>query len=189
MSNLTDISDVIIIGSGPAGLSAAIYVVRAGLSVTVIEKEFMGTGQIADSSKVDNYLGIPAISGYDLGEKIREHAENLEIEFLEEEAVAFEETKKGFLVILESGKTLEAKTVIYTAGTEHRKLNVPGSDTFENKGISYCASCDGAFYKEKDVVVIGGGNSALDDALLLSEICNKVYLVHRRDKFLSLIHI
>lgn len=176
-------TDVLIIGSGPAGMTAGIYIKRANLDVQIIEKEYEGTGQMAESSRIDNYPGFYGISGYDLGEKIREHAENLEIEFLEEEAVAFEETKKGFLVILESGKTLEAKTVIYTAGAEHRKLNVPGSDTFENKGISYCASCDGAFYKDKEAAVIGGGNSALDDALLLSDICKKVYLIHRRNEF------
>ena len=176
-------TDVLIIGSGPAGMTAGIYIKRANLDVQIIEKEYEGTGQMAESSRIDNYPGFYGISGYDLGEKIREHAENLEIEFLEEEAVAFEETKKGFLVILESGKTLEAKTVIYTAGASHRKLNVSGSEAFENKGISYCAACDGAFYKDKEAAVIGGGNSALDDALLLSDICKKVYLIHRRNEF------
>ena len=176
-------TDVLIIGSGPAGMTAGIYIKRANLDVQIIEKEYEGTGQMAESSRIDNYPGFYGISGYDLGEKIREHAENLEIEFLEEEAVAFEETKKGFLVILESGKTLEAKTVIYTAGASHRKLNVSGSEAFENKGISYCAACDGAFYKDKEAAVIGGGNRALDDALLLSDICKKVYLIHRRNEF------
>lgn len=176
-------TDVLIIGSGPAGMTAGIYIKRANLDVQIIEKEYEGTGQMAESSRIDNYPGFYGISGYDLGEKIREHAENLEIEFLEEEAVAFEETKKGFLVILESGKTLETKTVIYTAGASHRKLNVSGSEAFENKGISYCAACDGAFYKDKEAAVIGGGNSALDDALLLSDICKKVYLIHRRNEF------
>lgn len=176
-------TDVLIIGSGPAGMTAAIYAKRANLNVLIVEKEYEGTGQMAESSRIDNYPGFYGINGYELGEKIREHAESLEVEFLEDEATVFESNENGFLVTLESGTKLETKTVIYTAGASHRKLNVSGSEAFENKGISYCAACDGAFYKDKEAAVIGGGNSALDDALLLSDICKKVYLIHRRNEF------
>ena len=176
-------TDVLIIGSGPAGMTAAIYAKRASLNVLVLEKEYEGTGQMAESSRIDNYPGFYGVNGYELGEKIREHVEALGIEFLEGEAVAYEKKADHFLVTLESGEVLESKTIIYAAGAAHRKLNVPGSEQFENRGISYCASCDGAFYRDKDVAVIGGGNSALDDALLLSEGCKKVYLIHRRDEF------
>ncbi len=176
-------TDVLIIGSGPAGMTAAIYAKRANLNVLIVEKEYEGTGQMAESSRIDNYPGFYGINGYELGEKIREHAESLEVEFLEDEATAFESIENGFLVTLESGTKLETKTVIYTAGASHRKLNVSGSEAFENKGVSYCAACDGAFYKDKEAAVIGGGNSALDDALLLSDICKKVYLIHRRNEF------
>ena len=176
-------TDVLIIGSGPAGMTAAIYAKRANLNVLIAEKEYEGTGQMAESSRIDNYPGFYGINGYELGEKIREHAEALGIEFLEAEAVSIQKTAYGFDITMESGNVQNSKTVIYTAGAAHRKLAVPGSEKFENKGISYCASCDGAFYQGKDVAVIGGGNSALDDALLLSEICNKVYLIHRRAEF------
>lgn len=175
--------DVLIIGSGPAGLTAAIYAKRANLSVTVLEKEYEGTGQIAESGRVDNYPGYFGISGYELGENFRMHAEKLEIPMIEGEAVRYEKKETGFLVTLEDGSSMEAKTIIYAAGASHRKLDVLGSDALEGKGISYCASCDGAFYQGKDAAVIGGGDSALDDALLLSEICNKVYVIHRRDAF------
>lgn len=175
--------DVLIIGSGPAGLTAAIYAKRANLSVTVLEKEYEGTGQIAESGRVDNYPGYFGISGYELGENFRMHAEKLEIPMIEGEAVRYEKREKGFLVTLEDGSSMEAKTIIYAAGASHRKMDVLGSDALEGKGISYCASCDGAFYQGKDAAVIGGGDSALDDALLLSEICNKVYVIHRRDAF------
>ena len=176
-------TDVLIIGSGPAGMTAAIYAKRANLDVLVVEKEYEGTGQMAESSRIDNYPGFYGSNGYELGQKIREHVEALDVAFFEGEAVSFEKTDAGFKTTLENDEVLESKTVIYTAGAAHRKLSVPGSEKFENKGISYCASCDGAFYREKDVAVIGGGNSALDDALLLSEICNKVYLIHRRAEF------
>jgi len=171
-------TDVLIIGSGPAGMTAAIYAKRANLNVLIVEKEYEGTGQMAESSRIDNYPGFYGINGYELGEKIREHAEALGIKFLEAEVTGIQKTEESFDITLESGKV-----VIYTAGAAHRKLAVPGSEKFENRGISYCASCDGAFYHGKDVAVIGGGNSALDDALLLSEICNKVYLIHRRAEF------
>ena len=176
-------TDVLIIGSGPAGMTAAIYAKRANLNVLIAEKEYEGTGQMAESSRIDNYPGFYGINGYELGEKIREHAEALGIAFLEEEAVSIQKTADGFDITMESGNVQNSKTVIYTAGAAHRKLAVPGSEKFENKGISYCASCDGAFYQGKDVAVIGGGNSALDDALLLSEICNKVDLIPRRAEF------
>ena len=176
-------TDVLIIGSGPAGMTAAIYAKRANMDVLIVEKEYEGTGQMAESSRIDNYPGFYGSNGYELGEKIREHVEALGIVFFEGEAVSFEKTATGYKTTLKGAEILESKTVIYSAGAAHRKFTVPGSEKFEHKGISYCASCDGAFYREKDVAVIGGGNSALDDALLLSEICNKVYLIHRRAEF------
>ena len=183
MSNLTDISDVIIIGSGPAGLSAAIYVVRAGLSVTVIEKEFMGTGQIADSSKVDNYLGIPAISGYDLGESFREHALSLGVTIEDNNVTRLTPVDDIWELELSDGSTKKARCVIYAAGCSHKKLQVENEEQYTGKGISYCAVCDGAFYKDKDVAVVGGGDTALSDALYLSDICANVYIIHRREEF------
>lgn len=175
--------DIIIVGSGPAGMSAAVYGKRAGLSVIVIEKVYYGTGQVAESSHVDNYLGIPGINGYELGEKFRSHAEGLGVEFKDGEVIRFEKAADRWYVHLKNGETLESKTVVYAAGAAHRHLGVPGEEEFSGKGVSYCATCDGAFFKGKDVAVVGGGNTAMDDAIYLSDICNKVYLVHRRDVF------
>ncbi len=175
--------DIIIVGSGPAGMSAAVYGKRAGLSVLVIEKVYYGTGQVAESSHVDNYLGIPGINGYELGEKFRSHAEGLGVEFKDGEVIRFEKAADRWYVHLKNGETLESKTVVYAAGAAHRHLGVPGEEDLSGKGVSYCATCDGAFFKGKDVAVVGGGNTAMDDAIYLSDICNKVYLVHRRDVF------
>lgn len=175
--------DIIIVGSGPAGMSAAVYGKRAGMSVLVIEKVYYGTGQVAESSHVDNYLGIPGINGYELGEKFRSHAEGLGVEFKDGEVIRFEKAADRWYVHLKNGETLESKTVVYAAGAAHRHLGVLGEEEFSGKGVSYCATCDGAFFKGKDVAVVGGGNTAMDDAIYLSDICNKVYLVHRRDVF------
>lgn len=172
--------DVLIIGSGPAGLSAAIYGKRALLDLAVIEKDYMGTGQIAVTEQVDNYPGLPGISGYDLGEKLRSHAEQLGTEFIEAEVTGLEKSPEGWQVVLSGGKTETARAVIYAAGASHRKPGVPGDD---KQRISYCAVCDGFFYKEKTVAVIGGGDTALGDALYLSKLAKTVYLVHRRDEF------
>ena len=183
--------DIIIIGSGPAGLSAAIYAKRANLNVAVAEKEYEGTGQIAESGNVNNYLGLPNINGYDLGEKFREHAVSLDVEFIEKEAVEIEAVQNDecaaesaiYRVKFDDDTIEEARALIYTAGAYPRKAGVPGEDEYTGKGVSYCAICDGAFYKGKTVAVLGGGDTALDDALYLADICDKVYLVHRRDSF------
>lgn len=183
--------DIIIIGSGPAGLSAAIYAKRANLNVAVVEKEYEGTGQIAESGNVNNYLGLPNINGYDLGEKFREHAVSLNVEFIEKEAVEIEAVQNNecaaesaiYRVKFDDDTVAEARALIYTAGAYPRKAGVPGEDEYTGKGVSYCAICDGAFYKGKTVAVLGGGDTALDDALYLADICEKVYLVHRRDSF------
>lgn len=176
--------DTIIIGSGPAGLSASIYIKRANLNVLVIEKDYEGTGQVAESGKVDNYLGIPGISGYELGEKFREHALKAGVNFLEANVINIKKQKDNILrVELENGEYVEAKTIIYATGATHRRLNVLGEEKYLGRGVSYCAICDGAFYKNKVVAVIGGGDVALDDAVYLSEIAKKVYLIHRRKEF------
>ena len=175
--------DILIIGSGPAGLSAAIYAKRANLNVVVVEKVYYGTGQVAESNQVDNYLGFLGINGYELGAKFREHAVSLGVEFKDGEAKQFEAVDGSWKVHLKNGEILETKTVIYAAGAVHRHLEIPGENELAGKGVSYCATCDGAFFRNKVTVVIGGGDTALDDALYLSDICSKVYLVHRRDAF------
>lgn len=191
MKGTNSMYDIIIIGSGPAGLSAAIYAKRANLNVAVAEKEYEGTGQIAESGNVNNYLGFPNINGYDLGEKFREHAVSLNVEFIEKEAVEIAAVQNDecaaesaiYRVKFDDDTIEEARALIYTAGAYPRKAGVPGEDEYTGKGVSYCAICDGAFYKGKTVAVLGGGDTALDDALYLSDICEKVYLVHRRDSF------
>lgn len=191
MKGTNSMYDIIIIGSGPAGLSAAIYAKRANLNVAVAEKEYEGTGQIAESGNVNNYLGLPNINGYDLGEKFREHAVSLNVEFIEKEAVEIAAVQNDecaaesaiYRVKFDDDTMEEARALIYTAGAYPRKAGVPGEDEYTGKGVSYCAICDGAFYKGKTVAVLGGGDTALDDALYLADICEKVYLVHRRDSF------
>ena len=176
--------DVGIIGSGPAGLSAAIYAKRANLSAVVIEKEYEGTGQIAESGRVDNYLGLPGISGYDLGEQFREHAVKLGVAFLEQEVTEIKkEDSAVFTIIFEDGSSVETKTVIYAAGAAPRRANIPGEQEYSGKGVSYCAICDGSFYRGKKVAVLGGGDTALDDAVYLADLAEQVYVIHRRKEF------
>lgn len=176
--------DVGIIGSGPAGLSAAIYAKRANLSAVVIEKEYEGTGQIAESGQVDNYLGLPGISGYDLGEQFREHAVKLGVAFLEQEVTEIKkEDSAVFTIIFENGSSVETKTVIYAAGAAPRRANIPGEQEYSGKGVSYCAICDGSFYRGKKVAVLGGGDTALDDAVYLADLAEQVYVIHRRKEF------
>ncbi len=172
--------DTIIIGSGPAGLTAAIYARRAQLSALVVEKDYMGTGQIAVTERVDNYPGMFGISGSDLGDSFRKHAEELGAEFLESEVKSIERDGKNWRVNFSDSSSQTAKTIIYAAGTSYRRLGVDGDN---KQKISYCAVCDGVFYKNKTVAVIGGGDTALGDALYLAKLAKTVYLVHRRDEF------
>ena len=175
--------DLLIIGSGPAGLSASLYAKRANLNVLVAEKEFLGTGQIAESSQVDNYIGLVGKSGYELGEIFRQDAEKMGILFYEAKALKITQNSGYWSTEFDNGETIESKTVIYAAGASHKKLNVKGEDEFIGNGVSFCALCDGALYQNKTVAVVGGGDTALDDALYLSDIAQKVYVIHRRDEF------
>lgn len=175
--------DTIIIGSGPAGLSAAVYASRASMNFIVIEKMFMGTGQIAESECVDNYLGLPAANGFDMGEKFRAHAESMGTEFVEGDVLEIVPEEGNYRIKLSDGESYLTKTVIYAAGASHRRLGVKGEEKFSGRGVSYCAVCDGAFYKGKTVAIVGGGDTALGEAVFLSKIAEKVYLIHRRDSF------
>ena len=172
--------DTIIIGSGPAGLAAAIYAKRAELDMLVLEKSSMSGGQVLSTYEVDNYPALPGISGMELGMKMREHADKLGASFAEEEVLAIDKTDGGFKVRTDAG-VHETRTVIYAAGAHHTNLNVPGEEDLQGMGVSYCATCDGAFFRGFDVAVVGGGDVAVEDAIFLSRICNKVYLIHRRD--------
>lgn len=175
--------DVAIIGSGPAGLSAAVYAKRAELNTVVIEKEYMGTGQIAESSRVDNYLGLYGENGFDLGEKFRAHAEAVGAEFIEAEIIGIISQNENYILKTSDGGEIFSRTIIYAAGTKRRQLEIKGESEFLSNGISFCAVCDGAFYAGKKAAVIGGGDTALSDALYLSEIAEKVYIIHRREYF------
>lgn len=208
--------DVVIIGSGPAGLSASIYAKRAGLNAVTLEQNPMSGGQVLNTYEVDNYPGLPGINGFDLGMKFREHADKLGCEFkeasvqavrkdgeqinkknenqLEEaireikaaevgvKAISTEENRSvGFVVVTDQGE-IQTKTVLAAMGAAHAKLGIPGEEEFSGMGVSYCATCDGAFFRGKVTAVIGGGDVAVEDAVFLARGCEKVYLIHRRDE-------
>ncbi len=177
------IYDVIIVGSGPAGLTAAIYAVRAQLSVLVLEKEYMSGGQMLNTYEVDNYPGLPGIGGFELGVKFREHAEKLGVKFINIEVRHIsEETAPHIWVLNTSGEEFRARAVVLAMGAKHSTLGVPGEKELAGMGVSYCATCDGAFFKDRMVAVVGGGDVAVEDALFLARGCSKVYLIHRRDE-------
>ena len=198
--------DVIIIGSGPAGLSASVYAKRAGLKALTLEKNPVSGGQVLNTYEVDNYLGLPGINGFDMGVKFREHADGLGCKFqtaevlsvckehreekqlkaasVNETAVdaAFEPVRaQGFMIETDEG-VFRAKAVVAAMGAVHAKLGIPGEEEMAGRGVSYCATCDGAFFRGKVTAVIGGGDVAVEDAIFLARGCEKVYLIHRREE-------
>ena len=174
--------DIIIVGGGPAGLTAAVYALRAGRTVLVIEKGGFG-GQIAFSPKVENIPGFAQISGAEFADKLTEQAMNLGAEMELETVTGVEKTENGFVVTTEEGSSFEAKAVILATGVKHRMLGLPGEEDLVGHGISFCAVCDGAFYTGLETAMIGGGNSAMQEALLLSEVCKKVTIVQNLSDF------
>ena len=218
---MEQIYDLIIVGSGPAGLGAAIYAQRAELKTLVIEKEMVSGGQVLTTYEVDNYAGLPGMNGFDLGMKFREHADKLGAEFKEDTVLRIEVCGEGGETLdaqrgggqrggaerdgaQRGGELLQAaeampesgvlkrivcenasyltKTVIIATGAHHRKLGAAGEERLTGMGVSYCATCDGAFFKNKTTAVVGGGDVAIEDAIFLSRLCKKVYLIHRRDE-------
>lgn len=173
--------DLIIVGAGPAGLSAAVYGMRAGLKMLVIEQLPMGGGQVVNTYEVDNYLGLPGINGFELGQKFRAHADGLGAVFQKGTVTAVRDEGDKKIVETADGTQFEARTLILAGGAEHAKLGVPGEDAYRGQGVSYCATCDGAFFKKRDVAVVGGGDVAVEDAVYLARFCRKVFLIHRRD--------
>lgn len=173
--------DLIIIGAGPAGLTAALYASRAGLDTVVIERGAPG-GKMFVTHEIENYPGFESISGRELSQTMHKHALKFGATYEYgdvKEIIDNGDSKK----VITNMKEYEAKKVIIATGTENRKLGAPGEDEFQGAGISYCAVCDGNFFKERDVAVVGGGNSALEEALYLADICNSVTIIHRRQEF------
>lgn len=173
--------DIVIIGAGTAGLTAAIYGVRSGKRVMVLEGTMYG-GQIVNTPEIENYPGIKNVSGFDFATNLYEQAMELGAEIVLDKVVAVEK-KEDFYAIQCEGDTFEGKSVILATGSKNRRLGVELEEELLGKGVSYCATCDGMFFKDKVVAVAGGGNTALEDAGYLAAYCKKVYLVHRRDEF------
>lgn len=173
--------DVAIIGAGPGGLSAAVYAARGGLRTVIFEKGLVG-GQIVLTTEIENYPGFEeSLSGFELIDKMKKQAEKFEAEIKEEEVKAI--GLEGLCKIIEtSSGTYRAKSVILATGAHPRKLNVPGEAKYTGRGVSYCATCDGALYRDKVVAVVGGGDSAVEEAMFLTRFAKKVYIIHRRDK-------
>lgn len=181
MKQNNKIYDSIIIGAGPAGLSAAIYLKRANIDVLVIEKGVFG-GKVNYTAVIDNYLGAEKAFGPDLAFKFYNHAIENDVEIVSDDIINV--TKKDQLFVIQSNdEEYLAKTIIVASGTTDKKLDLANANKFEHHGISYCAVCDGPLYKNKDVAVLGGGNSALEEALYLTNVTSKVYLIHRRNEF------
>ena len=178
---MENIYDLAILGAGPAGICAAIYATRAKLNTIWLDKKFVQGGQIVDTYEVDNYPGLPGITGLDLGEAMAGHAKKLGMK-PQREPVRSIETEHGIKVIRTKKNEYRARAVIIACGATHRHLGIPGEEELSGMGVSYCATCDAAFFQDRTVVVVGGGNVAVEDAILLSRTCKKVYLVHRRDE-------
>lgn len=178
---MEEIYDLAILGAGPAGICAAIYATRGKLNTLWLEKKFVQGGQIVDTYEVDNYPGLPGITGLDLGETMVKHAEKLGIKPKREPVFSIED--EGEVKVIRTKKNqYRARAVILACGAAHRQLGIPGEEELSGMGVSYCATCDGAFFQGGTVAVVGGGNVAVEDAILLSRTCKKVYLVHRRDE-------
>ena len=176
-------TDVAIIGAGTAGLTAAVYARRAGSSVTIFEGEAPG-GQIINTPEIDNFPGMPGVSGYEYANKLYEQAQSFGAEFVFDKVKKVEGSlEEGFVLTTEYGTVCEAKTIIIASGVKRREMGLAGEQEYSGRGISYCATCDGAFFKGKTVAVFGGGNTAVEDAIYLSGICKKVYIIHRRNQF------
>jgi thioredoxin reductase (NADPH) len=173
--------DLIIIGGGPGGLSAAIYAMRAALKTVLVEKGITG-GQVTMSDEVENYPGFTHISGAELSMKFTQHAQSYDLEMISQEVDVLDPGLDFHTVKLANGEVLKSHAVILATGGSPKKLDVPGELEFYGKGVSYCATCDGFFFRGKTVMVVGGGDSAAEEALYLAKICKKVYIAHRRDE-------
>lgn len=180
---MSQVYDTIIIGAGPAGLSAGIYAKRAELKSIIIEKTPMSGGQIVNTYEVENYLGLPNMSGFELANRFRTHCDKLGVEFVEGEVAEIKADGNNKIVTLKNGETYETKTIIIAGGAVHRKLGVEGETELTGMGVSYCATCDGAFFRNAEVAVVGGGDVAIEDAIFLARLAKKVYVIHRRDEF------
>lgn len=175
--------ELIIIGSGAAGLTAGIYAGRAMIDTLVIEKLPVSGGQIIKTYEIDNYPALPGVTGIDLGQKLKDHVERYDLEFANGEVTKFEVNDNIKEITVDNDKVYKAKAVLIATGADPRKLNVKGEDTLQGMGVSYCATCDGAFFRNRTTAIVGGGDTAVEDALFLSRICEKVYIIHRRDEF------
>lgn len=178
---MSEIYDLAILGAGPAGICAAIYASRGKLNTLWLEEKFVQGGQIVNTYEVDNYPGLPGISGMELGEAMAAHAEKLGLA-PERAAVVSIEDRGSVKIICTKKKEYRARAVIFAMGAEHKTLGIPGETELSGMGVSYCATCDGAFFQDGTVAVVGGGNVAAEDAVFLSRTCRKVYVVHRRDE-------
>ncbi|MBP1525265.1 MAG: thioredoxin-disulfide reductase [Spiroplasma ixodetis] len=176
--------DLVVIGGGPAGMTAAIYAQRANLKTVIIEKYIVG-GKMIKTSEIENYPGYDYILGPELSEKMQKQVEKLQVEFVTDEVIKItdSENHKIKTVLLSSGDVLIAKGVIIATGSLERKIGVPGEEEYDNRGVSYCAVCDGALFKNKIISVVGGGYAACEESLYLTRFTNKVNLIHRRDQF------
>ncbi|HHV19734.1 MAG TPA: thioredoxin-disulfide reductase [Thermoanaerobacterales bacterium] len=173
--------DVAIIGAGPAGLSAGLYAARAKLSTVIVEKMFPG-GQAAITYRIENYPGFAeGVGGADLADAIKTQAESFGAEFLNGDVEKIEKKDDKFIIYMK-GESLEAKSVILATGAQPRKVGVKGEKEFTGKGVSYCATCDGAFYSNKPIVIVGGGDTAIEEALYLTRFASSIYVIHRRDE-------